>query len=215
LSTAQPGRRVIDAASDVERIADAVGLDRFGVLGISGGAPHALAAAAALPDRVSRCAAVVGSAPLRAPDLAFYDDMPAEIRDFWRRVDAQDVDALRRHWTEFLQWMQAGLAGLSLSRRVMDMLREAFEESARQGDEGYLEDWHAFSIPWGFNIRQVAVPTRLMFARDDTSVPVHHVAWFERHLPDARVDWVDGEHFGPRDEPEMALVAWAADRSPL
>lgn len=38
-STRMPGRRVADVAADVRAIADAVGLDRFAVGGVSAGAP--------------------------------------------------------------------------------------------------------------------------------------------------------------------------------
>ncbi|MYV57581.1 alpha/beta fold hydrolase, partial [Streptomyces sp. SID3212] len=47
------GRSVADVAQDVTTIADALGLERFAVVGRSGGAPHALACAALLPDRVT------------------------------------------------------------------------------------------------------------------------------------------------------------------
>src|SRR3954469_6493893 len=56
-STPQPGRSVADAAADVAATADALGLDRFATWGASGGAPHALAMAALLPDRVVAAAA--------------------------------------------------------------------------------------------------------------------------------------------------------------
>ena len=41
-STPQPGRDVASAAGDVAQLADALGLDRFAVMGASGGGPHAL-----------------------------------------------------------------------------------------------------------------------------------------------------------------------------
>src|SRR5690606_26673026 len=56
------GRRVADVAADVACIADALGLGAFAVVGRSGGAPHALACAALMPDRVTRVAALVGLA---------------------------------------------------------------------------------------------------------------------------------------------------------
>ncbi|HEX5241384.1 MAG TPA: alpha/beta hydrolase, partial [Candidatus Limnocylindrales bacterium] len=52
-STPLPGRDVASAASDVGAIADALGLERFAVMGASGGGPHALACAALLGDRVA------------------------------------------------------------------------------------------------------------------------------------------------------------------
>jgi pimeloyl-ACP methyl ester carboxylesterase len=45
-STPKPKRSVADAAYDIEDIAADLGLDRFAVVGRSGGGPHALAAAA-------------------------------------------------------------------------------------------------------------------------------------------------------------------------
>lgn len=59
LSTRDPGRRRVDPIADVTAIADALGLTRSGVAGMSGGGPWALAAMAGLPDRVTRCAVVV------------------------------------------------------------------------------------------------------------------------------------------------------------
>ena len=46
------GRDVASAAADVASIADALGIDRFAVMGDSGGGAHALACAAVLPGRV-------------------------------------------------------------------------------------------------------------------------------------------------------------------
>jgi pimeloyl-ACP methyl ester carboxylesterase len=42
---------VASAAADVASIADALGVSRFAVMGHSGGAPHALACGALLPER--------------------------------------------------------------------------------------------------------------------------------------------------------------------
>src|SRR4051812_35034353 len=61
--TPRPGRTVGAAAADVARIADALGLERFAVMGASGGGPHALACAALLGDRVTAAACLAGLAP--------------------------------------------------------------------------------------------------------------------------------------------------------
>lgn len=72
LSTRRPGRRVADVIDDVLTIAGALGVDRFAVTGRSGGGPHALACAALLPGRVTRCAAVVAIAPFDAVGLDWF-----------------------------------------------------------------------------------------------------------------------------------------------
>ena len=71
-STPHPGRDVASAAGDVEAIADALGLDRFAVLGHSGGGPHALACAALLPDRVVAAVSGSGLAPYPADGLDWF-----------------------------------------------------------------------------------------------------------------------------------------------
>src|SRR5215510_15036104 len=62
-STRQPGRPVAGAADDVRALADAAGWDTFAVFGGSGGGPHALACAALLAGRVTRCAVLSGIKP--------------------------------------------------------------------------------------------------------------------------------------------------------
>ena len=47
-STFMPNRQFTDWPADVTALADALGLDRFGVLGVSGGGPYALACAVAI-----------------------------------------------------------------------------------------------------------------------------------------------------------------------
>ena len=59
-STPLPARDVAAAAADTAAVADALGIDEFGVYGVSGRAQNALACAALLADRVTRTACVVG-----------------------------------------------------------------------------------------------------------------------------------------------------------
>ena len=62
-STAHPGYTVASAAQDVRAIAEALGHDRLGIWGSSGGGPYALGCAALLPDVAVAIAAVASLAP--------------------------------------------------------------------------------------------------------------------------------------------------------
>jgi pimeloyl-ACP methyl ester carboxylesterase len=68
-----PDRTVADYGADVEDLADALGLPRFSVIGVSAGAPFALACGWALPDRVI---AVAAASPL-APSHSLRYQVPA------------------------------------------------------------------------------------------------------------------------------------------
>ena len=52
-STYHPKRRLADAATDMAHLADHLGLERFSVVGYSGGGPYAAACARFLEDRIS------------------------------------------------------------------------------------------------------------------------------------------------------------------
>ena len=77
-SDRQAGRRIVDCVADGVAIADALGLDRFHVAGGSGGAPHALALAARLPERVASVEALVSPAPWDAEGLDWFAGMDPE-----------------------------------------------------------------------------------------------------------------------------------------
>lgn len=65
----QPRRRMNDWPCDVAQVADRMGWGQFSVIGVSGGAPFALACAAQLCGRVPRVALISGHAPFHEPEV--------------------------------------------------------------------------------------------------------------------------------------------------
>jgi pimeloyl-ACP methyl ester carboxylesterase/DNA-binding CsgD family transcriptional regulator len=78
--------------ADLESLVEATGLERFAVLGMSGGAPVALAYAAKHPERVSRMVLYGGMAcgrgTVAADDAAAEEAFLAMIRAGWARPDS-------------------------------------------------------------------------------------------------------------------------------
>ena len=68
-SAYQPGRRLAHWPRDIAAIADTLKLDRFSVLGVSGGAPYAAACARFMPERLITTGIVCGLAPLDDGEL--------------------------------------------------------------------------------------------------------------------------------------------------
>jgi pimeloyl-ACP methyl ester carboxylesterase len=69
LSDFQPDRRLADWPDDVLQLAAGLGLERFAVLGISGGGPYAAVCAWKLSDQLTRAGIVSSLAPLDVPGV--------------------------------------------------------------------------------------------------------------------------------------------------
>jgi hypothetical protein len=48
------------------------------------------------------------------------------------------------------------------------------DEASAQGAGGTIDDLLVLLRPWGFDVADIAVPARLMAARDDRGVPLSH-----------------------------------------
>jgi len=69
LSGSKRNRAILDWPDDVLALADALQIDRFGVLGISGGGPYAAACAFKIPERLTATGIVSGMGPPDAPGM--------------------------------------------------------------------------------------------------------------------------------------------------
>jgi len=205
-----PGRTMTHTADDVDAIADQLGLAQFAVVGVSAGGPHALAAAAGLPERVSRCATIVGTGPSDAPDLDMFAGMSEEDIAAWRCALEGESCPTGQFYLDLLDWA----ASLADNEDIPEPDRAMLVEAYREGlitPYGVADDLAAALQPWAFDLADVRCQTRVMIAREDTSVPPAHGRWLAAHLPNAQEVWVDGGHLGPRDEPEEQLLAWLAE----
>jgi pimeloyl-ACP methyl ester carboxylesterase len=220
-----PGRAVAHAAADVEAIADYLGLTRFSVLGRSGGAPHALACAALLPERVTRAAVLVGLAPRDADGLDWYAGMTepnaAEYLSAEAGYDAiaprirAFADRIRRDPTSALPFDAADLP--VPDRRVFadfgirSMLVDNFSEALRLSSTGWTDDALSFTAPWGFRVEEIRLPVLVWHGELDVFAPIEHSRWLAAHIPGASLI-VDPEsaHFGSMAELPRVLN-WLAN----
>ena len=230
LSSRQPGRRVADAAADVAVVADAIGIERFGVTGGSGGGPHALACAALLPDRVERATCLSGLAPF-GPDGLWRDDWlrdmdadnVAEVQwaeqgerrlatELSARQERMETDVLRDPGALLGTEVAEADRQILLQPDVAAVFKRVVTEQCRNGVDGWVDDSLAFLAPWGFEVAAVTSPVLLVWGAQDLSVPSAHGRFLAERLPDALVV-VDSEggHL-PRDAAaETAMnMAWLA-----
>ncbi|WP_326735360.1 alpha/beta fold hydrolase [Streptomyces sp. NBC_01022] len=196
-----PGRSVADAVQDVRAIADHMGLDRFAVVGRSGGASHALACAALMPERVTRTAALVGLAPRDAEGLDWFEGMaPSNVLAYTtarcdpdglaqsfisrsaviRKNPVQLIDDLRQELTNSDRMVVNDVG-------VRTMLLRNYLEGLRTSAYGWIDDALAFSHPWGFDPADITGPVLLWHGEKDVFSPVGHTRWLASRIPGATV----------------------------
>ncbi|PKQ26574.1 MAG: alpha/beta hydrolase [Actinobacteria bacterium HGW-Actinobacteria-4] len=197
-STRVKGRAVSHVAEDVAQVTDALGVERFAVLGHSGGGPHALACAALLPDRVSAVVSIAGLAPLLVDGFeregdAWFEGMYAGGK-LELKAAVAGAKALRALLSE-VEWdpdmFTAG--DVEAFGGPWGWLHHVVEMANAGGVSGMIDDNLAFVHPWGFELADVAAPTLLMHGDRDRIVPVRHSEWIAERLPDVEV-WREEEH---------------------
>jgi len=218
-SDPDPGRSMADWAADVAALADELGVDSYGVVGVSGGGPYALACATHTPHRVTRCAVVSGLAP------------PGVADDVMDRFDRWLFSLSRR--SPYLAWPLVWLLGRRIRRAdsftdvVGDpkdgdlsdprfgesgrILLSAVREGVRQGPHPVATDYRVLASPWDFELLDIAAPTRVFHGDDDETVPLaagEHVA---TGIPGAElVVYEDEGHLRPAVEHAADIYGWAA-----
>jgi pimeloyl-ACP methyl ester carboxylesterase len=204
------GWRVADYPAMVAAFADAMGLDRFGVWGYSGGGPYAVACAASLGARLTGVAVAAGMGQIgvwaTADDFEKTDRQllrMAQRRPWLARVILRSAAwlatrsparAMRSFEAELSPGDRATLAQLGDPRAVMALFTEAFTHGAR----GVVADYAALAQPWGVDLGAASGPVTIWHGDDDRMVPLRHAEALASRLPDARLTvWPGAGHLGP------------------
>jgi pimeloyl-ACP methyl ester carboxylesterase len=207
-STTHEHRSVADDVADVVAIADALGLERIALWGISGGGPRALACAALLPDRVGAVASLASVAPADAEDLDWMAGMgvqnlegvaaqrqgPAAFETYLRR-EADNLLAVEpAQLVEALQSLLTPVDAAVLSGELADYLADSMRDAIRDSLDGWRDDDLAVFKPWGFAVEDIRLPVLLWHGVHDRFVPPAHGEWLASRIPgvDARISEEDG-----------------------
>jgi pimeloyl-ACP methyl ester carboxylesterase len=209
LSSFKPGRTFLDWADDVIGLADALGVDRFSILGVSGGGPYAAACAFKIPDRLDAVGIVCGMGPVDVPGLMH--NMPWIYRQGLRIAGCFPIIAttvysfpalfLRNYPERMLFSIMSGmvdepdriaLKNTELVTVLSDSLREAFRNSLKRP----ATDVVLYSRPWGFPLNEIDIAVHLWHGGKDRIVPPEMGRYMAQAIPHCRATfYADEGHF--------------------
>lgn len=210
LSPAHQYESVADFTTDLERVVDQLGIDRFSTVGLSGGGPYALAAAAGLADRVQSVGVLGGVVPSVGPG-----------------APTDGLVGLAKRFSSVLPWIRhpSGIVLTALVRASKPLGSPALDLYARfspPGDrevlrrpdikEMFLDDLSSnggrsmravvadgilFTRAWGFEPSDIDAPVWWWHGDADNIVPLAHAQALSARLRNATLHVRAGEsHLG-------------------
>jgi pimeloyl-ACP methyl ester carboxylesterase len=190
---------------DLEAVADALRLERFGIWAMSAGGPAAIAFTARHPERVARLAlasAMVSSAHIAPERRAQFERVLALVDTDWDTPGIPEMfSAVLTHGRHSDVWNHVGAAFMR-----------------RSGDGPAIAGFMRaqMTIDATADARSIRVPTLVIHARDDEVVELEAGRELASQIPGARFEIVDGAHLeGTGNAPQSIarILAFFAEGS--
>lgn len=193
-------RSLLDWPKDINQIADQLGISTFGVIGASGGGPHALACAHSFPKRL-RFTILLGSwAPISRSGLA---EFMAPLDQFFSRIAALSplLFSLPFYWFVlssrylspgmFVKTMDSSLCEADRkilnNQQVAAFFQEDVRESFAQGVRGPAEESILLYGDWGFELGEIKVPVQILHGEQDKFAPYPFAEYLHENVPHSRL----------------------------
>jgi pimeloyl-ACP methyl ester carboxylesterase len=184
-------------AEDLRTIADTLGIDKFEVIGLSGGGPYTLACAAAMSDRVVAAGVLGGVAPTSGSD-AIAGGVSTLVKVAAPVIGVAGVIRLIRPVAEPALYAYARISP-EADRRLLvrPEFKAMFLDDLLNGSRKQLAapfaDVVVFARDWGFRLDEVKVPVRWWHGDRHHIVPFEHGQHVVSRLPDAQLTHLPGE----------------------
>jgi pimeloyl-ACP methyl ester carboxylesterase len=201
----QDGRRFRDWVADTVELAEKLGLDKFGVWGVSGGGGYALACAALIPERLTGAAVVSGAGQMNSSEAR--TGMNGMAKLMWRlagrtpRLTALLLTLSKPNMNVDISKIKAKIErNMPSTERAffekpgrLEAFLESGRESMRQGVRGIAWDTHLYAIPWDFRLEEIRMPVLLIHGEADQNVPAAAARKAAASIPNCRAIFYPGD----------------------
>ncbi|MBK1647856.1 alpha/beta fold hydrolase [Rhabdochromatium marinum] len=192
----QPGRQISDWPADLSCLADHLHLDRFALIGLSGGGPYALTGAWQLAARLTACTLICALGPVYRAELLRAMHPPARaslaLARRWpglaQRVYGGPTPRILARWPGLVERLrtlgapaadQAALAEGDHQAILNSTIGDAMARAAR----GARRDLYLYTHDWQIPFDAIQTSITLWHGNADATVPVAHAHWYQAHLP--------------------------------
>ena len=204
-SDLEPNRKLMDWPPLVEELADHIGWKKFAVMGVSGGGPYAVAAAAALPERVEQAAVVCG-----APPLAKFPDRSGMMWPYRALLRIRPYAPFlipgilkMSHWISQyppdeppMSWVMKWTSDAdreAMGESDFELVTRSFREGISPGTAGVQLDGDVYTSDWGIDFEKISVPIEFWHGEEDKNIPYSMVKEYASWIPHSKMHSFPGE----------------------
>jgi pimeloyl-ACP methyl ester carboxylesterase len=195
---------LLSYVEDVLQLADALKIDQFAVLGISGGGPYPLACAYKIPQRVTVAALISGIGSLNLPHSTHGMMRTNKIMFVLGRLSPALAGLLlpqliRSSLPSMEQHVRNGKSSSpDLTSDVFAIMTADQREAIRSGGQGIIFDMKVLWQPLGFNFEDVYTKVYLWHGAADDLAPAHLAHHIADRLSNCEATFYPEEdHTGP------------------
>ena len=199
-STRKNKRKLLDWPDDVVEVAKILKLEKFSILGVSGGGPYALACARAIPGYLNKVTVACGLGPIDAPNAT--SGMMLSNRVLFRYgkffppvLHLSTFLMVRQLSSKPAKGLKKFVEGLPEPDRLVlsktdaqDFVAASAVEGVRQGSGPLLEEIGIYSRSWGFKLEDLNVPVSLFQGEVDIDVPPSMARHQASLIPDCEIN---------------------------
>jgi len=197
-------RRLVDYTQDVSDLAAHLGVDRFAVMGLSGGGPFALACASHLAPRMPITAIISGigllSLPRSTSEMMASNRIMFLLGRFSPKVAGLLLPRLAKSsFSQLDKYIEAGTSPMEdLSPSQFALVAADQREAIHTGGRGIALDMSSFWRPWGFSLEELSAPIIWWHGLEDDLAPTSLARQTIDMLPNCQAIYLEGAgHTGP------------------
>ena len=203
LSPIDKKRTILSWATDVESFANCLGIEKFSIIGHSGGAPFVAACAYSIPERLTGAAIVSGMAPLEKPEskigMARGQIIASRLIKIlpWLSVVMMKLNIMMIKNPKMIEKMLKQLPEVDrilfqdpeIGKALINSTTEAF----RNGIAGPAYETNLLFNPWEFELENLKCPITIWQGDLDAQAPMSHAKIYANLVPGAQLKIIENE----------------------
>ncbi|WP_144699571.1 alpha/beta fold hydrolase [Fictibacillus phosphorivorans] len=206
LSDKKNNGTLLDYAQDIKELAEHLQLDKFSVLGVSGGGAFAAAVTSALPKKVDTCILVCTATPFKNGKppktmskenrLAFY--LTNHFPWLLKLIEKSKKKLVDHKPEVYKENLKKGGSHLSdWDNKILlddDVLENGVlhsKEAYRQGVDGVIDEGKLLTRDWGFKVEDLERPVIVWHGEKDTFSPIIEVKNMANKIPYVKTNYLE------------------------